>query len=102
MPTEVNTGDKFGLCVSLNSNGTLLTVAAENVSGGPSTSGGCYLFALTEAGWTQQSVLLSTDIEVGDGFASSSVISGDGSTIIMGSPNDDDGGASSGSVYIFE
>lgn len=102
MSTEVNTGDKFGLCVSLNSNGTLLTVAAESVSGGPSTSGGCYLFALTEAGWTQQSVLLSTDIEVGDGFASSSAISGDGSTIIMGSPNDDDGGASSGSVYIFE
>ena len=51
--------------------------------------------------WTEGSKIQSSDIEAGDKFGWSVSISEDGNTAIVGAYLDDDGGADSGSAYIF-
>jgi hypothetical protein len=49
--------------------------------------------------WSQQQKLLASDGAEGDGFGWSVSLSG--TTLLMGSPLDDDNGAASGSAYVF-
>ncbi|MCK4873037.1 MAG: right-handed parallel beta-helix repeat-containing protein [Phycisphaerales bacterium] len=62
-------------------------------------SGSVYVFHLEETVWVQQQKLRASDAEQADQFGLSVAISGD--TIVVGAPQDDDGGEGSGSVYVF-
>jgi len=61
--------------------------------------GSAYIFKRDGTNWSQQQKLTAADGEPGDGFGKSVSISGD--KIIVGAHGDDDGGAESGSAYIY-
>jgi len=56
-----------------------------------------YIYAHSDAGWTEMAQLKASDGNIGDGFGSS--LSADGERLIVGAPN---GAGERGAVYIFE
>jgi len=63
--------------------------------------GSAYVFTGSDGEWSQEATLASNDAE--DGFASAVAVSDDGSTALVGAPNDGDpNGEGAGSAYLFE
>ena len=89
--------DDFGSSVSL-SGGTLIIGARFDDDDGTS-SGSAYVFAENAGSWQEVAKLTASDADENDWFGKSVAISGD--TAIVGAPNNDDAGDSSGSAYIF-
>ena len=99
--TSDNDGDNFGFTLSLSGDGTTAVVgAAEDNLNGDSV-GSAYVFTETDGGWTQQQKLTADDGDSSDFFGRSVAVSGDGTTIIIGTADDDPNGPSAGSAYIF-
>jgi len=96
-PVDGATYDAFGIAVSISGD-ALLVGAPENDDGG-SESGSAYVFTRSAGSWMELQKLTASDAADGDYFGSSVSISGD--TALVGATRDDDGGASSGSVYVF-
>jgi len=99
---EGDTGtDAFGQSVAISSDGNIVAVGAyRNDSNGP-LSGHVRVYENIGGTWTQ----IGDDIEgeaSGDGCGESIALSADGSIIAVGSPANDDGGADSGHVRVFE
>ena len=92
--SDKTAGDQFGAAVSISGN-TVVVGAAGN-----GTGGSVYVFTGSGASWTQQAKLTASDAEADDSFGRAVSVSGD--TIAVGADADDDGGTSSGSVYIFQ
>ena len=91
-PTGLTIGNRFGTQVAID--GDVLAVATflEEV----------YVFrydAMLEA-WVEEQLLEASDGALEDGFGQSLALSG--SRLIVGAPNDDDGGDGSGSAYVFD
>jgi len=63
-------------------------------------SGSAYVYVRSGSNWTQQARLTASDGAAGDKFGYSVSISGD--YAVIGASDDDDGGPSSGSAYIFK
>jgi hypothetical protein len=57
------------------------------------------VFTRSGTSWSQQQKLTASDAAAGDNFGRSVSISGN--TVVASAPNDDDGGTSSGSAYVF-
>ncbi|MBN2281537.1 MAG: T9SS type A sorting domain-containing protein [Candidatus Marinimicrobia bacterium] len=91
------TNDEFGCSVSIK--GDNAVVGAWNVKIGNFLPGAAYVFSRSGNTWSQQAKLLAPDRYSGDYFGRSVAI--DNNFIAIGSPKDDDGGSSSGSVYLF-
>ena len=95
--------DKFGEKVAID--GTIAVVGAPNydTSGGiNSPKGAAYVFTRSGDTWTQQAMIQSNDIAVGDTFGHTVAISGN--TIIVGAKYEDGSSSSAtnyGSVYVF-
>ncbi|MBK9259788.1 MAG: hypothetical protein IPM54_08105 [Polyangiaceae bacterium] len=90
--------DRFGTSVSVAGDTALLGAYLDDDKG--SESGSAYVFVRNAGVWTQQAKLLANDGVVGDRFGTSVSLSG--GTALVGAPNDDDKGSSSGSAYVFE
>lgn len=96
IPSESFAIDFFGFSVSIS--GTRALVGAPRPFGHqPTQFGAAYLFDTTTG--VQLDKLESTDNSLADAFGSSVSIDGDFAAI--GSPNDSDNGAGSGSAYLF-
>ena len=89
------TGDAFGSSVSLSGD-----TALAGAPGSQAASGAAYVLVRRNAQWIQQQKLKALDVEAGDNFGFSVSLSDE--TALIGAPFDDDAGASSGSVYVFE
>ncbi len=89
--------DKFGYSVCIAGD-TALIGAINDDDAGPN-SGSAYVFVRSGTSWSQQAKLVASDPGISDEFGSSVSIAGD--TALVGAWGDDDGGASSGSVYVF-
>ena len=86
-------GDDFGNSVAVA--GDTIVVGAPF-----DTSGSVYVFGSDGfGGYAQQAKLIADDAAAGDDFGNSVALAGD--TIVVGAPDDDDAGYSSGSVYVF-
>ena len=94
---DAEAGDNFGKSVAIHKNTAI--VGAHFDDDGGSKSGSAYIFVRDGNNWTQQAKLTASDAAARDEFGISVSISG--STAIVGSPFDDDGGSKSGSAYIF-
>ncbi len=94
-------GDYFGDRVSLSDDGQTLAVGAYRDDDKGLDSGSVYVFHRSGNAWTQQPKLTASDGAEGDCFGNSVNLSTDGQTLAVGAKNDDDKGASSGSVYVF-
>jgi hypothetical protein len=102
--SDIANYDNLGQRVGLSGNGRTLVVGAPKEDANGSQSGAAYLFIYdyNTQTWKQRAKLAPFDGGAGDLFGSSVAISTDGSTVIVGAPNDDDNGLESGSAYVFE
>ena len=99
-----NDGDEFGRSVALDGDTAVVGApgADKGVAGeGQVTgTGAAYVFIRDSAGsWTQPAKLTANDAEANDQFAYSVAVYDD--TVVIGAHQDDDGGAESGSIYVF-
>jgi len=97
IPSDGRTSDWFGFSVAVSGD-TALVGASYGDSGG-TDSGTVYVFSRSGGAWLQQAELTPSDAADGDYFGYSVAISGD--TAVAGAYGDDDGGAVSGSAYVF-
>jgi hypothetical protein len=101
-----NTGllvlDKFGVSVSLSSDGNTLAVGANGEASGTlginttpdeaaPGAGAAYVFARSVITWTQQAYVKASNTNAADDFGSSVALSGDGNTLAVGAPREDSG-----------
>ncbi|MCI0710192.1 MAG: FG-GAP repeat protein [Chloroflexi bacterium] len=90
-------GDEFGFSVALDGSTALIGARNDDDNGG--NSGSAYVFTGSGSAWSQQAKLIASDAGGGDTFGVSVAITGD--TALIGANQDDDGGSSSGSAYLF-
>jgi hypothetical protein len=88
--------DEFGAEIAINGSIAIIGVRGDDDNG--NASGSCYFFN-TSSG-TQIAKVFPNDGAAGDQFGSS--VSINGTLAIVGAPQDDDNGPSSGSAYIFD
>jgi len=95
--------DIFGVSVALSGPGTTALVGAqgdENPNG--ERGGSAYVFGRTAGDWTQTAKLAAADGGPSDRFGHSVALSRDGSTAILGAPEDENpNGERGGSAYVF-
>ena len=94
--TDGASSDSFGFSANLNLDATTIAIGAPGDDG----KGSAYVFNYSGGVWSQ-----AHKVTAGDGAASDSFgrvrFSLDGKTLAVGASGDDDNGANSGSVYIF-
>ncbi|MDP8238447.1 MAG: choice-of-anchor D domain-containing protein [Candidatus Hatepunaea meridiana] len=90
-------GNFFGWSVSIDGGYVIIGAYQDDDDGGG--SGSAYIFTRDGEEWNQQEKLTAADADEGDYFGNS--VSINGNYVVVGSPRDDDNGASSGSAYIF-
>ncbi len=97
--SDVANSDQLGYNNAVGIDGDYAVVGARYDDDGGNTAGSAYVFVRSGTSWSQQAKLNASDAAGGDSFGMDVKISGD--YIIVGSPEDDDDGTSSGSAYIF-
>ena len=95
--SDAAAGDYFGESVAIS--GDTLVVGADRNDDAGGSSGSAYVFTRSGTSWTEQQKLTASDAAAGDYFGESVAISGD--RVVVGAYQDDDGGTSSGSAYVF-
>lgn len=95
--SDAASGDSFGYSVDIDGERALVGAYA-NDDGGVN-SGSAYVFRRNGTNWSQEDKLLANDRAANDLFGNSVSISGD--LVVVGSPENDDDGNSSGSAYAF-
>jgi hypothetical protein len=96
---SVGNSDEQGHSVALSGDGNTLVVGAIDDNNG---AGAAYAFTRSNGAWTQQAKLIGTGavgsfVEQGDSVS----LSGDGNTLVVGSPGDKGGGLDAGATYVF-
>ncbi|SNS49441.1 FG-GAP repeat-containing protein [Noviherbaspirillum humi] len=123
--SNAETGDGFGISVSLSGDGNTLAVGAldedsaatgingDQSSNGASGSGAVYVFGRSGNAWSQQAYIKASNSEAGDAFGRSVALSADGNTLAVGADFEDsaatgingdqldNSAASSGAAYVF-
>lgn len=94
--SDAAASDSFGASVAIGVDTAIVGAKGDDDHG--SASGSAYLFDATTG--AQSAKLTASDAAVGDEFGFSVGISGD--IAIVGARNNDDGGSSSGSAYLFD
>lgn len=90
-------GDSFGSAVDIDDDTVL--VGARNADRAGNTSGAAYVFAESGSGYLEQGQLAAPDSAAFDEFGFSVAVDAD--AFLVGIPDDDDAGSSSGSAYTF-
>ncbi len=93
LAADAAAGDRFGTSVALD--GDRFVVGSPRDDG----TGSAYVFERAGTTWTQVAKLQAGDGMPDDRFGTEVAL--DGGRIAVSAPEDDDGGASSGSVYVF-
>lgn len=99
LAADESSAGEFGWSVALQSNAAVVT---DNYYDGPAVnSGRAYIFVPNASGdWARSDILEASDAGFSDGFGSWTAIAG--STVVVGSWGDDDGGSTAGAAYVFE
>jgi trimeric autotransporter adhesin len=99
-PANIDGGDLFGYAVALSRDGSVMAVGAfdedgsarqvngpvDNRAGG---SGAAYVFTRAGTRWSQQAYIKPSNIETQDAFGVDVALSDDGSTLLVGSLDED-------------
>jgi len=91
-------GDQFGQAVAISGDTVVVGASRDDTAAG-SDAGSAYVFARSGTSWSQQQKLTASDAAASDFFGFAVGISAD--TVVVGAPNDDDGGNDAGSAYVF-
>ena len=95
---DATAGDFFGHSVSIDGDYAIVGAYWDDIDG-IANAGSAYIFHRSGGTWIQQAKLVADDATKDDWFGCSVSISGD--YAMVGSHQDDDGGAQSGSAYVF-
>ena len=99
--SNVNAGDRFGVAVSLSSDGNTLAVGAATEDAGTTgidgaqgdnsllDSGAVYVFERDGGSWFQQTYVKASSSDSSDVFGVSASLSGDGETLAVGAEGED-------------
>ncbi|EYF02350.1 hypothetical protein [Chondromyces apiculatus] len=100
VPSSPSIYERFGSSVAISGN-TLIVGAAAGDAPSTSDTGSAYVFrrAGSPATWTQNHEFFASDGAANDLFGDAVALDGD--TALIGAWQDDDGGSSSGSAYVF-
>jgi hypothetical protein len=109
---SVNTGsadNQFGYSVAMNSNGTKIIVGARyedsdagaTVNTNAGNSGAAFIYTYDGSNWGSEVRLKASDAQGTDYFGTSVAMNSDGTTVIVGAPDEDTGYATSGAAYIY-
>src|SRR4030042_1245328 len=83
--SDAAAADRFGVSVSLSSDGSILAVGAIFWEGGATDQGGGYIYDWSGSAWGQRgSVLTASDAAADDSFGRSVSLSSDGSILAVG------------------
>ena len=99
-PTDIDAGDMFGYAVALTADGNMLAVGVFDEDGSSRTingpadnksngSGAAYVFTRAGATWSQQAYIKPSNGEPQDSFGVHVALSDDGSTLLVGSLDED-------------
>ena len=97
--SDGSNGFRLGYSVAATADGSLYVSGSPNHSVNNFRSGAAYLY---DGNGNQLAILTANDWAASDQFGHSVSVSDDGSTVIVGSWNDDDNGADSGAAYVFD
>jgi len=89
--------DLFGISVDVDGDTAVIAAFFDDDNG--DNSGSAYIFTRSGTTWTQQAKLTASDGATNDLFGGAVAVDGD--TAVIGAPEDDDSGNSSGSAYVF-
>ncbi len=89
--------DRFGISVAVDGDTAVIGALLDDDAG--ANSGSAYVFTRSAGMWTEDLKLIASDAAAGDQFGISVAVGGD--TAVIGAFFDDDGGANSGSAYVF-
>ena len=92
-PSDPEDFDRFGAPLALN--GDILAIAATTKAG--QDVGVVYVFERVSESWTQVARLMAPN-----GYQFGSALALEGTTLVVGVPEDDDLGGDAGAVYVFE
>jgi hypothetical protein len=93
--------DSFGDDVAIDEYGKTAVIGVRSDDEGSNNAGSAHVFVRNGTAWTQQAVLQGDTTASGDAFGTAVGISADGNIIAVGAADDDDGGTSSGVVFVF-
>ncbi|NDJ51735.1 MAG: hypothetical protein GYB68_01470 [Chloroflexi bacterium] len=91
--------DRFGVKVAIK--GDLLAVAAADDNENGIDAGAVYTYTGSPGAWSGPTKLLPDEVEAGDEFGGTLALSSDG-FLVVGALGDDDRGADSGAVYLYQ
>ena len=103
--TEVSLIDYLGpdSAIAMSRDGSTIVAGSRLTNpGGIGDAGAAYIYKLVGGSYVYQQEISASDKAVSDHFGRSVAISSDGTTIIVGSNQDDDGASTQGSAYIFD
>lgn len=101
LPADRQNDDNFGFSVAISGEHAVVTANLEDNSG-LTNNGSAYVFAQNLGGadnWGERAKLAASDAQDSDNFGWSVAI--DGTEVIVGARNDDEGGVDGGSAYFF-
>jgi len=101
LSSDIETGDRFGISVSINSDGTYAIVGAYFEATGGSNTGSAYIFTRSGSTWTQQQKIQASDAAAGDRFGQTVSINGDATYLIASAQYEVSEGTDTGAAYIF-
>jgi LPXTG-motif cell wall-anchored protein len=93
-------GDESGWSVAMSGDGSRIAIGAYGNDGVGSNAGHVRVYTLFNGTWTQTGVDIDGEA-VGDQSGSSVALSGDGSRIAIGAPNNDGTGSNAGHVRVY-
>jgi hypothetical protein len=107
-----NTGsadNQFGYSVAMNSNGTKIIVGARyedsdagaSVNTNAGNSGAAFIYTYDGSNWGSGVRIKASDAESSDYFGTSVAMNSDGTTVIVGAPDEDTTYATAGAAYIY-
>ena len=93
----------FGNATAFNNDATYMAIASKNMnkSGTSTNTGVVFIYTRSGSTWSQQAFISPSDGAASDNFGWHISMNGAGDRIFVFSKYDDDGGSSSGSVYVF-
>ncbi|MGE3166084.1 MAG: hypothetical protein AB7O52_14350 [Planctomycetota bacterium] len=94
---DFETDDQFGRAVALDDRAAVF--GAPGGDDGGANSGVVYVYGFNGTSWSFRQKLLAVDLAAGDSFGRSVAIHGD--EIVVGAPNEDQGGTNAGAAYVF-
>jgi len=98
LPDDGHGYDIYGWSADVS--GDIAVIGSPGDSEGVFKSGSAYVWVRNGETWTQQAKFVSDDVDESDGFAESVALEQD--RLVVGTPDDDDNGSSSGSAYVFD